>query len=243
MECEKYYFCKGTYWEHHRWICPLLIRKLQRLQHFCMLPMLLTFPPHPPFSPSLSLSLSLCLSSERSTYTKANNSKHCCRYSSTTHVQCMWLLLPLLADPKFAPILEAGWLAGWLTFCCCCCCCCSSRYLENFTNFIKLFVYMYIVFFCCFPFFGCFPQDSLANTTNNVRDARTPCFLIIEVVVSKHLSLSFSLSHLLRHHLGQWGCYGWININRYYGIEFHSSFNQISSLHLRLLWSDYPLIR
>jgi hypothetical protein len=27
----------------------------------------------------------------------------------------MWLL-PLLADPKFAPVLEAGWLAGSLTY-------------------------------------------------------------------------------------------------------------------------------
>jgi hypothetical protein len=97
------------------------------------------------------------------------------------------------------------------------------KFSESLSNCLSTCTLFFFVFF---PFFGFFPQDSPILQTN-VRDERTPCFLIIEVVASKHLSLF--LSHL-RHHLGQWGCYGWININRYYGIEFHSWFNKISSL-------------
>jgi hypothetical protein len=131
-----------------------------------------------------------------------------------------------LADPKFAPILEARWLAELLFV---------GVLVEGIWNFHKLYQITCLhahCFFLFFSFLWVFPSG-LVNTANNVRDKRTPCFLIIEVVVSKHLSLSH-----LRHHLGQWGCYGWININRYYDIEFHSWFNKISSLHLRLLWSN-----
>jgi hypothetical protein len=54
---------------------------------------------------------------------------------------------------------------------------------------------MYIVFFCFFSFLWFFPQDSPILQNNERDKKRTPCFLIIEVVVSKaNISLSLLLS-------------------------------------------------
>jgi len=88
---------------------------------------------------------------------------------------------------------------------------------------------MYIVFFLFFSFLWFFPSG-LANTANNVRDERTPCFLIIEVVASKHLSLTSVI--ILDNEVVMAGLI-LIDI-----MVLNFAPDSIKFLHLGLLWSD-----
>jgi hypothetical protein len=89
---------------------------------------------------------------------------------------------------------------------------------------------MYIVFW--------FFPSGLANTANNVQEERTTCFLIIEVVVSKHLSLTLSLSLTSVIILDNEVVMARLILIDIMVLNFTPDSIKFLHLHLRLLWSD-----
>lgn len=193
--------------EHHCWICPYKeAPKIVALLHVA------GAPHFSPLSHPLSLSLSLYVSHERGVLTERQTAniaiathQHMCNACGF----CLfWPIQNLL--PFWRP-------AGWLTYLVFVIVCSSSRYLKLSQTLSKLLCLHVHSFFFVFFLSLVFPSRLSQYCKTMCETKRTPCFLIIEVVVSKakQTSLSLSLSHLRHHHLGQWGCYyGWININR-----------------------------